>query len=201
MLPLYEGQYPLFGDAQVMPVKVIWDYTCYWALLAPLLFSRRLTDIAMMARIRPALMHGGRLNVAMQALLRDWGRANAPEATAYEPASGRFLDQYHIDWFSEMNRALGDRRDDDAFAAHIESNLARMTMLAREILSKARESHPDLHERPHNRLDDHGLDTLLDGVAMPPEQLVPAWYGAAETGYGVGGAGAGAGASGGGLGT
>jgi hypothetical protein len=26
-LTLYQDQYPLFGDAQVMPVKVIWDYT------------------------------------------------------------------------------------------------------------------------------------------------------------------------------
>ena len=35
-MTLYRGQYPLFGDAQVMPVKVIWDYTYYWSLLAPL---------------------------------------------------------------------------------------------------------------------------------------------------------------------
>jgi flavin-dependent dehydrogenase len=34
-LTLYQDQYPLFGDAQVMPVKVIWDYTYYWSLLAP----------------------------------------------------------------------------------------------------------------------------------------------------------------------
>ena len=28
-LTLYQDQYPIFGDAQVMPLKVIWDYTYY----------------------------------------------------------------------------------------------------------------------------------------------------------------------------
>src|SRR5204863_196732 len=32
-LALYEGQYPIFGDPEVLPVKVIWDYTYYRAVL------------------------------------------------------------------------------------------------------------------------------------------------------------------------
>ncbi|HSR64742.1 MAG TPA: tryptophan 7-halogenase, partial [Xanthomonadaceae bacterium] len=32
-MTLYQDQYALFGDALVMPVKIIWDYTFYWALL------------------------------------------------------------------------------------------------------------------------------------------------------------------------
>ena len=59
-LSLYQDQYPLFGDAQVMPVKVIWDYTFYWALLAPLFFSQRLTDIAMLGRLRDEFSAGTR---------------------------------------------------------------------------------------------------------------------------------------------
>ncbi|MFL6592196.1 MAG: NAD(P)/FAD-dependent oxidoreductase, partial [Luteimonas sp.] len=52
-LTLYQDQYPLFGDAQVMPVKVIWDYTFYWSMLAPLYFADRLTDIPMLGQLRP----------------------------------------------------------------------------------------------------------------------------------------------------
>ena len=32
-LALYTDQYPLFGDPEVLPVKVIWDYTYYWGVL------------------------------------------------------------------------------------------------------------------------------------------------------------------------
>ena len=100
-LTLYQDQYPLFGDAQVMPVKVIWDYTFYWALLAPLFFGERLTDIAMLGRLRPQFERGSELNLAIQPLLRDWGERNSAPLSP----DGRMLDQYNVDWFHEMNRA------------------------------------------------------------------------------------------------
>ena len=40
-LALYVDQYPLFGDPEVMPVKVIWDYSYYWGVLAPLFMQER----------------------------------------------------------------------------------------------------------------------------------------------------------------
>ena len=119
------------GDAQVLPVKVIWDYTYYWALLAPLFFAGKLTNLPLLRKLRPQFLRAAALNRAMQALLRDWGERNAP---ALAPRDGRLLDQYAIDWFHEMNRALNDPLDDDAFAARIDGNLARMDWLAAEIL-------------------------------------------------------------------
>ncbi len=168
-LTLYQDQYPLFGDAQVMPVKVIWDYTYYWALLAPLFMGGRLTDIALLGRMRPDFVRGSALNVSMQALLRDWGqRNNAPQ-----PPDARLLDQHGIDWFHEMNRALSDVLDDDAFAARIAANVDRMGWLATEMLRRARDTHP--------AIDDHGLEALLAGAADTPAaaSLAPHWYAAA----------------------
>jgi flavin-dependent dehydrogenase len=165
-LTLYQGQYPLFGDAAVMPVKVIWDYTYYWALLAPLFFAGRMTDIAMLGRLRPVLDRGSSLNIAMQSLLRDWSARNH----GGEPTPGRMLDQFRIDWFRAMNGALGDILDDDAFAARIAANVERMGWLASEILERARAAQPDV--------TDAGLDALLAGSAPAPDGrlLVSAWY-------------------------
>jgi len=176
MLPLYQDQYPLFGDAQVMPVKVIWDYTFYWALLAPLSFARRLTDLAMLGRLRPQFERASQLNAAMQPLLREWGARNAAQAVATVAADADpdaplppMLDQYRIGWFHEMNRALADQLDDDAFAARIQANVARMESLAAEILARTRDDHPDLH--------DHGLDRLLAGVVAGDDPMLAArWY-------------------------
>ncbi|HEY0503298.1 MAG TPA: tryptophan 7-halogenase [Lysobacter sp.] len=163
-LTLYQDQYPIFGDAQVMPLKVTWDYTFYWALLAPLFFAQRQTDIAMLGRLRDEFTQGRALNLAMQALLRDWYRRN----TAPLVPDGRWLNQFAIDWFHEMNRALNDELDDAAFAQRIRDNLARMRWLATEMLDRARTAHP--------QIDDQGLDALLrdDGVARP--SLAPHWY-------------------------
>ena len=162
-LTLYQDQYALFGDAQVLPVKVIWDYTFYWALLAPLYFAGKLTDLALLARLRTQFADAAALNAAMQALLRDWSARNV---TPRAP-DGRMLDQHGIGWFHEMNRALGDDLDDAALFARLCGNVARMRWLAAEILDRARASHPGL--------PDHGLEALLarDGTHA---SLSGAWY-------------------------
>lgn len=168
-LTLYQDQYPLMGDAQVLPVKVIWDYTYYWALLAPLFFAGKLTNLALLRRLRPQFLRAAALNRAMQALLREWGERNAP---ALAPRDGRLLDQYAIDWFREMNRALNDPLDDDAFAARIDGNLARMDWLAAEILGRARGTHASI--------GDCGLAALLGGQGVEAQpSLTPEWYAAA----------------------
>ncbi|MEO8366361.1 MAG: FAD-dependent monooxygenase [Pseudoxanthomonas sp.] len=166
-LTLFQDQYPLFGDAQVMPVKVIWDYTYYWALLAPLFFGQRLTHIGLIGRLRPQFVRGRELNLAMQALLREWGQRNG----AAQFPDPRFLNQHDIDWFYEMNRALGDELDDAAFIRRLGENVARMEWLAAEILARARKT--------HGAIDDHGLDALLAGSAQDfPPSLAPQWYAA-----------------------
>ncbi|MDH5833242.1 NAD(P)/FAD-dependent oxidoreductase [Luteimonas kalidii] len=165
-LTLYQDQYPLFGDERVMPLKVIWDYTYYWALLAPLFFAGRLTDLPTLGRLRPAFEQARALNLAVQPLLREWGRRNAGRA----PPTARLLDQFRIDWFREMNRALNDTLDAPAFLARIEANVARMRWLAGELLQRARVDHPDI--------DDGGLSAMLhaDGGGEPEASLAAEWY-------------------------
>ena len=163
-LTLYQDQYPIFGDAQVMPVKVIWDYTYYWALLAPLFFGQRLTHINLIGKLRPQFLRGRQLNLSVQALLREWGQRN----TAPLAPDDRFLNQHDVDWFHEMNRALLDELDDAAFLRRIGDNVARMEWLAGEILARARAEHPDI--------DGHGLDVLLAEAVGEKPSLAPFWY-------------------------
>ena len=170
-MTLYRDQYPLFGDAQVMPVKVIWDYTYYWSLLAPLFCGEKLTEIALLGQLRPQFERGRDLNLAMQSLLRTWGERNLA-AGLPEPATldGRLLDQFDIDWFHEMNRALHDRLDNAAFEQRIRDNVSRMQWLADETLRRARTAHRDI--------GDCGLGVLLDAGSAPPS-LAAVWYAAA----------------------
>ena len=169
-MTLYRGQYALFGDAQVMPLKIIWDYTYYWALLAPLFCGDKLTALPLLGRLRPQFERGRALNLAMQALLRAWGEANRAAGIDAHAHDGRLLDQYKIDWFHEMNRALHDALDDDAFAARIAANVARMEWLASETLAQARSA--------HGGVDDCGLGALLVDAPVEPS-LAAEWY--AET--------------------
>ncbi|WP_126970690.1 NAD(P)/FAD-dependent oxidoreductase [Xanthomonas sp. BRIP62411] len=164
-LTLYQDQYALFGDAQVMPVKVIWDYTYYWSLLAPLFCSGRIADLSLLSRMKADFFYARDMNLAMQRVLHDWGQHNTAQGLASD--DGRLLDQYLIGWFNELNGALHDTLDDDAFAARIHRNVAQMAVLAHEILHKARQRHAGL--------PDHGLDALTANAVGEPI-LTAAWY-------------------------
>ncbi|MGV7205110.1 NAD(P)/FAD-dependent oxidoreductase [Xanthomonas axonopodis pv. cajani] len=164
-LTLYQDQYALFGDEQVMPVKVIWDYTYYWSLLAPLFCSRRIAHLSLLSRMKNDFLHARDMNLAMQQVLHDWGVRNTAQGIA--TGNGRLLDQYLIGWFNDLNGALNDTLDDDAFVARVHGNVAQMAVLAREILQQARQRYPDL--------PDHGLESLTAG-ANGEAILTAAWY-------------------------
>ncbi len=112
-LSLYTNQYALFGDPEVMPVKVIWDYTYYWGVLCQLFFQHRLTDLTVMARMKDELSLCMALNEAMQKLMREWGKVSAKRNRAV------MLDQANLDWFAELNRGLRDELDDAGFKARL----------------------------------------------------------------------------------
>jgi hypothetical protein len=134
-LALYTDQYAIFGDPEVLPVKVIWDYTYYWGVLAQFFFQRRLADLAALSTLRAELAHCQALNVAVQALLRRW---SAARPAAERSNAAVMHDQAALPWFSELNRSLNDTLDDAAFGERIRHSTRQMRALAAEILARAR---------------------------------------------------------------
>jgi flavin-dependent dehydrogenase len=143
MLPIYLGQYPIFADAQVMPVKVIWDYTFYWGIMCPLFIQNRLIDLPKMGQLQPQLARIERLNVAVQLFLRAWSRL-----TGREHNPPQLLDQAALGWFAEMNRGLTDKLDGKQFDALMQDSGRVLDELAAEIVQQATARHPELDGSP-----------------------------------------------------
>jgi hypothetical protein len=138
MLPMYAGQYRMFGNPEVMPIKVLWDYTYYWGVVCQLYFQKKLWDLSAMGRLQKGMSRAQGLNVAVQDFLRAWdaaGRSND------EP---RMLDQASMDWFAELNRSLTDELDQEALQARLAANVERMDRIALQIVARARSRFPEL---------------------------------------------------------
>jgi flavin-dependent dehydrogenase len=71
-LRLYERQYPIMGNAQVMTCKVAWDNGCYWSVTALLFYQNRLRDVAFMDSIADLVRRFALLHARMQQFLRAW---------------------------------------------------------------------------------------------------------------------------------
>jgi len=138
MLSLYQGQYALFGNAQVMPIKVTWDYTYYWGVLCPLGIGGRLTDLSLLSELRPQLEAAQALNLTLQKFFRDWHAV----AAAHNPPV--FLDQQKLDWFAQLNADLHGRFDDAQARARLRANVELLHALAGTIADLAAAQCPSL---------------------------------------------------------
>jgi flavin-dependent dehydrogenase len=137
-LALYTDQYPLFGDPEVLPVKVIWDYAFYWGVLSQFFFQNRLTDLGALSNLKDELAQCQKLNVAVQEFLRAWSERSEKRNPAV------MLDQAALPWFAELNRSLNDTLDDAQFRSRIRASTLQLQALAREIALRACAEHPGL---------------------------------------------------------
>ena len=172
MLPIYVGQYPIFADAQVMPVKVLWDYSFYWGIMCPLFIQNRLIDLPKMAKLQSPLARIEQLNIAVQAFLRAW---SGKSDRSHNPP--QLLDQAALGWFAEMNRGLTDRLDSAQFDALMVESGRILNELAAEIVTRATARHPDL--------DGSGVLALLPPDVRPGDRLFPNGLAAGAAGNAV----------------
>ena len=165
-LALYTNQYALFGNARVMPQKVLWDYAYYWGVLCQFFFQKRLTDRAALADLREPLMRAQLLNQRMQALLRAWGEATTNEVVhAASSHQNAMIDQANLPWFAELNRGLCDRLDEEQFRSRVRFNVAQMETLAEEIVGMALHDAPALVASIPPGLAPSAANSLLFGKA------------------------------------
>jgi flavin-dependent dehydrogenase len=137
---LYDGQYPIMGNAQVMTAKVSWDNACYWAITAVLFFQRRLRQPEFMASIEALMRRFFVLHARMQQFLKAWSVTDA--GTVYETAAANVVD---VEFLRRWQASLGDpMMADDALRARLDANYAQLESLARTWQVIAIERHPSL---------------------------------------------------------
>jgi flavin-dependent dehydrogenase len=142
-LRLYEGQYALMGNAQVMTAKAAWDNGSYWAITALLFFQRRYRDLAFIASIDDLLRRFFSLHVRMQRMFQAWDVA---DSRGYAHASPNLM---RVEELRALQAALaGPVLDDDALRARLAANFATLEQLARSLqalASAAAQLEPVLH--------------------------------------------------------
>jgi hypothetical protein len=155
---------PLFGDAKVMALKIVWDFAYYWAVPASFFFHRRLTDLMAFAGARAALDHSGALNREIQQLFRAWHRSSGDIACT-------FIDIPAIPFMHALNRGLQDRLDEVQFRDRLQDNLALLDRLAGEILAFAKLDDPSLSLaslRPQQGSEQALLAGVLPRLSLRP---------------------------------
>ena len=152
-MALYVDQYSLFGDPEVLPAKVLWDYAYYWSVPSQMFFQQRLADLTLLSRLRNELLQCQHLNVAVQGFLRAWSALSARRNLPL------MHDQAAMPWFVELNRSLGDQLDDAGVRERLRQAPPLLRTLATELLERACGEHPTL--------DASALRAAIDAAGGP----------------------------------
>ncbi|MGB8634326.1 MAG: tryptophan 7-halogenase [Rhodanobacteraceae bacterium] len=149
-LSLFQGQYPMFGNAAVMTQKITWDYSYYWSILCPLVLHERLADLNLLGALRSDLQEAAELNRRMQTLFANWHASTSNRGTD----RAGLLDQGELDWFANLNGQLCEKLDDDALRQRIAQGLELLHGLADALVTRATR-------------DDASLSAPLSGKPQP----------------------------------
>lgn len=128
---IYEQQYSLLGNAQVMVAKYIWDTAAYWGGLALLYFHDKIRALAGNQALSTNLHRLTLLSTRIQAFFREWA---AIDQTA---VSDMFVDHYNpLDFMKKFHIGMSAKLTDAEFDAQFVANVRFLERLAGQMVSK-----------------------------------------------------------------
>jgi len=171
-LRLYEGQYPIMGNAQVMTAKVAWDNACYWAMTALLYFQRKYRQPEFIASIDGLMRRFFVLHARMQQFLRAWNDIDARNYGA------GFTSVVAPDWLRLLQGELGGPPlEDDALRARLHANFALLEEFARALQAVACTEHGERPELSRYLLHPADQGEIREEIDIEPLRVTPAGSG------------------------
>ncbi|MCH2023712.1 MAG: FAD-dependent monooxygenase [Saprospiraceae bacterium] len=130
-VPIYQNQYSLFGNTQVMVVKILWDWGVYWSIPTLLFTNNGFININILRALfttRNSLGDRlGKLNIRVQKFFQDWASSeNNTHINGY-------IDFFDIPFLKKMHIEMDIKHSEESLIAKCEENLKVLEEMAAEI--------------------------------------------------------------------
>ncbi|MBM7845186.1 NAD(P)/FAD-dependent oxidoreductase [Herpetosiphon giganteus] len=129
-LSIYEKQYSLMNNAQIMITKIIWDTAFYWGVFGLLFFHDTFRKIADMPSVAANLTRIADLSNRIQAFYREWHAVDTADCAE------AFVDLYSpLDFMVALHEGMADQLSEDEVAQRFDTNVRFFERLAGQIIS------------------------------------------------------------------
>ena len=175
---LYRNMYGVFGNTQIMLMKIVWDWASYWAVPAVLSMNNSYTDISFLKKYSSNNAGIGKrfaaLNEQMQSLFRSWNEHEV------EPCSQHQLNVFDLVTLKRFQTELGVQYDQTTIVSKVETNLAILENIAAQIFrlvsASVNGTPANMPVDPYTMSVNDGRDTLLEksksGNALPVDGVI-----------------------------
>lgn len=127
---IYEKQYALLDNAQIMVAKIIWDTAFYWGVFGLLYFHDAFRNIAEMPGVAANLSRIALLSNRVQAFYREW------YAIAEPGACDAFVDLYSpLDFMVKLHTGMAAGLSHTELDAQFAANVRMFEQLAGQLVS------------------------------------------------------------------
>lgn len=127
---IYEQQYSLLGNAQVMVTKYIWDTAVYWGSFGLLYFHDKIRTLAENRKLAVQSHRMSLLGARIQTFFREWSAIDNPDA------SHGFFDHYNpLEFMQKFHAGMAAELTDEEFDAQFIANIQFLERLAGQIVS------------------------------------------------------------------
>jgi flavin-dependent dehydrogenase len=164
-ITIYENQYPLMGNPQVMAVKIVWDFAIYWGFLTLQFLGGRLCDLDLLERAGNILQRVNHVNARVQAFFREW------DACGQQACESAFIDVLGIDIMRRLHCELEDQLPGDALLERFAQNLKLCESLAAAIFHEASRSVPHI---PDTAVNPYAITLAMDEESLFDREKVVA---------------------------
>jgi hypothetical protein len=141
-LSIYEQQYTLMDNAQIMTTKIIWDTAFYWGVFGLLYFHDAFRTISESSQIAINFARVAQLSNRIQAFFREWHAIDLPEAADH------FVDLYAPhDFMAKLHTGMDAGLSPDEVDTQFAENVQFFERLAGQIASTVIEAYANQAEQ------------------------------------------------------
>lgn len=135
-IPIYLNKYKMFGNAQLMTVKITWDFAVYWAIPSLIFTNRGYTNMNLLKVLFTGRNSFGerfqKLNANAQQLFEDWFEQNTPNAV-----SGKYFDPMDVPHMLDFQKGIENIFEtDEELIEQLETNLKTLEKMFASIYRK-----------------------------------------------------------------
>lgn len=143
-IPIYQNQYALFGNSQLMVVKILWDWGVYWGVPCLLFSNDGFTNLNIIRKVFTAKksigIRLGQLNANMQKFFQEWNQRSDIKHSNY------YVDFFDVPFLRKMQQELDHIFDEEKLLQQLEYNLEILEQFAVGIYQKVGKELIDLPE-------------------------------------------------------
>ncbi|MBC7486003.1 MAG: NAD(P)/FAD-dependent oxidoreductase [Cytophagaceae bacterium] len=130
-IPVYQNKYLLMGSAQIMVVKIFWDWAVYWSVSAPIYTNNALTDLRLLKELFSKQDSLGRKFGALNKKVQDFYLAWLPHDNKI--FKNRYIDPFDLAFLRKFQQGIDVQHERNDFAKKIGENIEMLEKVAAEI--------------------------------------------------------------------